>query len=151
MKRMASRTGAQAGALFLMALSLFALVGCGGPKIPVTGKVTYKGEPLGGVEIQFTSEEDAEAIYPGTSDEKDGTFVLDTRGKGGIPPGKYKVTVVWWLQANGKPIPGGEEGENLKEEDKARQYRSTFSKTIDGENAAFDLEVTEGDPQQIEE
>lgn len=72
------------------------LLGCGGggPKpVPVSGKVTFKGEPLKGAQISFHPEGGAtDAIALGVSDDA-GNFQLATVNDPGAFPGKYKVTV----------------------------------------------------------
>lgn len=82
--------GAVAACLFIM--------GCetetpNPPTTAVTGKVTYKGEPVDGASIQFLSGT-KELKVANAKTGADGTFAMATFVAGdGAMPGKYKVTV----------------------------------------------------------
>jgi hypothetical protein len=97
----------------LTMLGVFATVvfaGCGGgPKTaPVTGKVTYRGQPLqfGSVMFQPDTGPVAKAKI-----ESDGTFTLSTDGKPGAVLGKHKVRVTCFesQSPNPPPTPPGQE------------------------------------------
>ena len=70
--------------------------GCGGPKpVKVRGKITVKGEPAVGVNIQFVPAENAGRPAIGTSDNN-GEFELTTiDSKDGALPGSYKVVITY--------------------------------------------------------
>ncbi len=80
-------------------LYLLVLTGCDGEKpklVMVTGKVTYKDQPLTAGNITFHP--DAANSYqkdkPSSQLQLDGSFTIKTFPFGdGIPPGKYKVTL----------------------------------------------------------
>lgn len=87
-------------ALVLTALAVSA-PGCGGEGlelVPVTGKVTFNGEPVDKAEIAFIRDS---TVTPSkgpapaaiTTTGPDGSFKLFTRDREGAVPGKYKVTV----------------------------------------------------------
>jgi hypothetical protein len=88
--------------LGVLAAALFAAAaGCGGPTglVPVSGKVTYHGQPAAGAVVYFHRQgESGPAGLPvpyGIVDE-DGTFSLSTDGLGrGALPGTYSVLVEW--------------------------------------------------------
>lgn len=89
---------------FAAILSMVVASGCGGgasdkwtqdrPKtVPVTGVLTYKGQPVEGAQINFIPASAGESAAYATS-EKDGSFKLTTFVAGdGAAPGSYKVTV----------------------------------------------------------
>jgi hypothetical protein len=74
--------------LLVLAFGAFSLAGCGGAKKPlvVSGKVTKKGQPLGGGTMQFHPAGGG-PIVPG-SINPNGTFSF-----GGVPPGEYTITI----------------------------------------------------------
>ena len=66
--------------------------------VPVSGRVAYRGKPLGNVAVIFQSN-DGKVSATGTTDAS-GTFRLTTYAPDdGAPPGSYKVTV-----ASGTPV-----------------------------------------------
>lgn len=79
--------------LLVAAFGLLTTVGCGGdgPKVAkVTGKVTLKGKPIAGANVQFHPEKGPMAI--GITDDQ-GNFSLTTNGRPGAPVGLCKVAV----------------------------------------------------------
>jgi hypothetical protein len=82
-------------------LAALAAAGCGGSgasspeqvqPVPVSGRVAYRGKPLGNVAVVFQSI-DGKVSAVGTTDAS-GTFRLTTYSPDdGAPPGSYKVTV----------------------------------------------------------
>jgi len=83
----------------LIAISFMAAIaiGCGGGgvsgTIPVSGKVTYKGQPVAGAIVTFNAE-GAEGRTAVAVSGADGTYKLRTLESDGAMPGKYKVTVI---------------------------------------------------------
>lgn len=87
------------GALCVLA-TLGLLTGCGGSSgagaklVPVSGKVSYKGQPLAKGRVSLMP------VKPGntaTGEVVDGAFRLSTFQKDdGAPPGQYKVAVTAW-------------------------------------------------------
>jgi hypothetical protein len=84
------------------------LVGCDTPQddsVPVHGKLTNNGQPLvvkgrdiglGWVELHFYRMHDDGTIDKDPADagvEESGEFTVRGRDGGGLPPGKYKITV----------------------------------------------------------
>jgi hypothetical protein len=72
-------------------------IGCGGGgvsgTVPVSGKVSYKGQPVAGAIVTFTG--GGEGSRPAVAvSEADGTYKLKTLESDGALPGKYKVTVI---------------------------------------------------------
>ena len=96
----------------LCALAAIGLViGCGGPSgpaaklVPVTGKVTYKGQPLAKGTVSLMP------VKPGntaTGEIVGGAFKLSTYQKDdGAPPGQYKVAVTAWEKEPTMDAPKG--------------------------------------------
>src|SRR5262249_11544025 len=76
----------------------------GGPALyPVTGKVTYKGEPAAGAQVVLAPDGPPAPGAPGGGGEppsaiveEDGRFTVSSGDRGdGAPPGKYKVLITW--------------------------------------------------------
>lgn len=79
--------------LLVTSLALVTVAGCGGdgPSIAkVTGKVTLKGTPIKGANVQFHPEKGPMAI--GITDDQ-GNFTLTTNGRPGAPIGLNKVAI----------------------------------------------------------
>lgn len=94
--------------------------GCGGgesetrvPVYPVTGKVTFEGEPAAGAFVAFHPRTPARPgdvpSGPRATTGVDGAFSLTTAVEGdGAPAGDYAVTVQWLrpVQRGGEVVPG---------------------------------------------
>jgi hypothetical protein len=93
---------------FLLLLAAMLIAGCGGPRdgaVPVRGTVTNAGQPLavkgrdvglGYVELHFYRMHDDGAVDTSPNDaavDESGNFSVRGRDGGGLPPGKYKITV----------------------------------------------------------
>jgi hypothetical protein len=72
--------------------------GCGGgPAIdvaPVKGKVTVEGQPVTSGQVSFLPEsQDIKGGMSAGQIDSNGQYTINTAGKAGAPPGKYKVTI----------------------------------------------------------
>lgn len=86
------------------ALALVVLTaGCssnGPPLVPVSGKVTLDGKPLGGKTLKFLPEPGTPGQGAGATTNARGEYTLlaarpgSTRDEAGAPPGAYRVVVV---------------------------------------------------------
>ncbi|MBX6316173.1 MAG: hypothetical protein IRY99_25170, partial [Isosphaeraceae bacterium] len=82
-----------------VAITLLALVplGCGrsGPELaPVTGKVTYKGQPVPRGTISFQPVDPKQGAPATGTIEPDGTYTMQTTEPGdGVRPGQYRVAI----------------------------------------------------------
>lgn len=133
-------------ACLLMTLACGAGVGCGKSVVDLQGKVTQGGKPLPHAEVRFVSQGGSEEVFIGGMTDETGALRLDTERTGGVPAGRYKITVSWWvLAANGRPLPEGEEGESLKHTPAARENTASFEKEITPGTKALDLDVVKGD------
>jgi hypothetical protein len=96
-----------------LATLLLTLLGCGNPGISptfeVTGKVTYKGQPVDGVKVVFTPDSGRPAT--GTTDSE-GRFTLSTyKTDDGAVPGTHKVAIVPVSAGEAPPMPDTPEAE----------------------------------------
>ena len=99
------------------AAMLAAGAGCAGDgPVPVTGKVTVDGSPLGGAGITFTPAGGGKRAAHGETKD-DGTYTLSTFQPGdGALRGGYVVTIVWEEQPHPylQTRPGSQAQEDLK-------------------------------------
>lgn len=80
-------------ALIVAAAAALAATGCSTASgfVPVSGKVTYKGQPVAGATIVFMG---GENTRPATAvSQQDGSFSLMTLDAKGVAPGEYTVVV----------------------------------------------------------
>src|SRR6185436_15007727 len=94
--RCISRLHHFSSALVVGALALALCLGCGGGSdlphtVPVSGKVTYKGQAVGGATVLFTGEGGVRTATAITA--SDGSYHLMTLDAKGAMPGKYAVVV----------------------------------------------------------
>jgi hypothetical protein len=122
--------------------SLF-LPGCGATTGKVEGEIQLDGQPVPEAEIVFQSVQDDKEKFLGRSIES-GKYQVDYRTKTGLAVGKYKVTITRWIRLDGKPLPGGEEGEVLRNSDKAKKYLVEFEKEIVAGLNTLDFELKQG-------
>jgi hypothetical protein len=89
------RAGFVAQLIASLCLALL-MAGCSGSGIggtaPVTGKVTYKGQPVEGAVVSFIGEGDSTRVATAVSGAG-GVYELSTLENKGALPGKYSVTV----------------------------------------------------------
>jgi hypothetical protein len=90
-------TAARPVALLVLAATV-AVAGCGGSRlgtVPLSGRITYKGEPLIGGTVTFHPVDAAQCRPATASIQPDGSFVAATlENDRGIMPGEYRVSVV---------------------------------------------------------
>ena len=89
-------------------LLVVCIAGCGDGigRVPITGLLTVKGEPLAGASVQFFPQAGTQGEGAIGVSGPDGKFaVISSRqDDAGIPPGKYKVRVSLMMDA-GKVLP----------------------------------------------
>jgi hypothetical protein len=79
---------------------VFALSGCGGPLVKVTGRLTYKGQPVPSTTLTFTPEEEGKRPSHGVTDD-DGNFTLRySSTEVGALTGKFTVTLRYHMTAD---------------------------------------------------
>lgn len=134
---------------YVLVIALLGLAGCSGAKVNPTGKVTFKNKPIRGASLQLVSKQGSEEIFIAGMTDGSGAIQLDTSHRGGVPVGKYTITVSWWvLTRGGGPLPEGEAGENLKGTPAATNYTATIEKEITADTTTLDLEV-DGKVQRV--
>jgi len=81
-------------------VALAGLVGCGGSDedniklVRVTGTITKNGKPLPDAKVSFVPEAGNKDSTPGVDQTgPEGNYLLRFKGRTGVAPGKYKVTV----------------------------------------------------------
>jgi len=91
--------GRYLGAWAVGAALTLAVVGCGddtglGKRYPVTGTVTYKGEPVAKGQINFAPAKPEAGLREANGFIEDGKYSMTTATPGdGVLPGEYNVTV----------------------------------------------------------
>jgi hypothetical protein len=103
--------------VFVTALGMACLavaVGCSGKpgRQPVSGRVTYRGEPLRLGTVSFTPEDRA-ACQPGGASLTDGAFRIETAS--GLFPGRYTVSFSAPDPKTSQAPPGSDEIVNARE------------------------------------
>ena len=116
------------------ALGLLMVIGCGddglGKRYPVSGKVTYKNQPLatGTVTFYATGGKDAET-RGATGAIKDGSYSMSTiGGEDGVFPGDYQVAIAS-LNVDMSQAKANQEkvGGSFRQDDVAKAYKSAES------------------------
>jgi hypothetical protein len=130
---------------FALCLAILGLAGCGGGRVPVTGSVSYKGEPVGEGTIAFVAADPAgggEAANA-SGEIKDGKYSI--QAVRGPKPGKYKVEV-YWNKKTGRMVPTPGDADVKMPETKQllppkynRQSELTADITSGGNTVNFDL------------
>jgi hypothetical protein len=128
----------------LLAIALLAgLTGCGGAAGQVSGRVTAQGQAVPKAELVFALENQPAEVFYGVSQD-DGTYVVDVAAKRGLPPGKYQVTVTDYVQPDGTPVPGGEEGVVLRNSGRAIRRTHALTKEVAAGANEIELKLEEG-------
>jgi hypothetical protein len=94
--------------LCLLLLAAAGLVGCGrgGGLAPVSGTVTYRGQPVPGASVAFIPETVGALPASGLTDNTGRYELMTTVPGDGVPPGKYLVAIT--ARGPDKPLPPGE-------------------------------------------
>jgi hypothetical protein len=74
---------------------------------PVRGKILYNGRPVANAQVTFHPVNDAtpKGVRPVGKVDKQGQFALTSFKDGdGAPAGEYRVTVVWYLARQTRPV-----------------------------------------------
>jgi hypothetical protein len=131
-----------AGLSAILGLALIAGCGDSNPKTaPVSGKVTYKGEPVPKVNVVYTPAKGRPA--QGTTDAE-GKYTLSTfKSNDGAVPGEHKVAIT---STETPPMPGSKEYATWKPSgpDYPKKYRNSVDSplkiTVPGGNYDINLE-----------
>ena len=106
-------------AVLLVAVTIIA-AGCGSqddrkPMFPISGRLTFKGEPMTGARVGFhpLNDPDPRAVRATGTAGEDGRFALTTYLTGdGAPAGEYAVTIYWpGKRPKGQALEPGEDAE----------------------------------------
>lgn len=123
------------------------LIGCGGgdPRIvPVTGVVTYKGQPIVKINVMFSPTDATGQIAEGTSDDT-GKFVMQTQQPNdGAMMGDYKVSFKY-VQDIDYDMPGFTGGVKPEPSPIPAKYadenKSGFTATVKSSNEPFQFDL----------
>ena len=140
------------GHLQLLALTVsIALGGCSGSSdlSAVTGKVTYKGQPVSGATILFMGDE---TTRPATAiSSSDGSYSLMTLDKKGAAPGQYSVIVTKTeMPAESGEPPSMEEAAKRATRSPPAPKELLPAKYGDATRSPLKAEVKKGQPNRIE-
>ena len=116
------------------------LSGCGDPAAQIGGKVTHKGEAVGGAEVVVESVADTSFQYFGVTRE-DGSLYVGYRDKPGLPVGRCKIRVTHYTLRDGKPLPSGEAGRVLRESNKSIGRTFLFEQDLANGKNTLDLKL----------
>lgn len=127
-----------------------AVVGCGGdPAATMTGHLYRDGTPLSFARMEIRPADGNGRSYRGES-VKDGKYYLSQMGQEGLPPGKYRVIVIYKVIPEKVEVPTGEEGEMLFADERIRQERVTFDVDLQPGQQTIDFDVADGQPVEQE-
>lgn len=132
----------------LIPLVLSAIAGCGASTGQVSGKVTFKSQPVSRGNLVLKSSAQPDLEFFGMVRE-DGSYQISYRTYNGLPVGKYTVTISRHVLPGGKDLPAGEKGQVLIDAGKTIQQAFTFEKNIVAGNNGIDFELSEGKMQII--
>jgi hypothetical protein len=95
---------------YLAVVSILGFLGCGGDglrRVPVQGKVTAAGVPLGSATVLFLPAEGTKGEGGIGTTDQDGNFTLtgSRQGDRGVVPGKYRVRVSRFVDRDGSVLP----------------------------------------------
>ena len=113
--------------IFIASLSslllLVGLSGCGGEVsgapaqalVPVTGKITFKNQPLAGASVVFTPRGETLGTGAfGVTDEQGAYTLTHKTNAPGVEPGEYVVLVTRMALKDGSPIPEGQSAADVE-------------------------------------
>jgi len=143
MRVLLNRTTAAAAGLALVLTMGLASPGCGGGEpgvIPVSGRITYKGEPVTIGDVYFSPSGSSTRGAQGKLDSN-GNYALGTfSAQDGAYVGTYKVTVV--SRGPDKPIPAKMIGKVLEEDMQGTGEPLIPQKYFNAETSGLSAEVS---------
>jgi hypothetical protein len=121
--------------LLVTAVLLVGFSGCSSDRVKVTGRVTYKGEPVPSTEVYFQPDDGSRTSVGKTDD--DGRFSLSySRQENGAPKGQYKVRLRY--------VPSAEEELHTIPPKASRELKEVIAKYGNAEKSPLHYEITSG-------
>jgi hypothetical protein len=123
---------------------LLAVGGCSGSGLlKVTGKVTYKGQPVPSMHVAFQPEEVGKRVGHGFTDDQGNFTLTASRTEKGIPAGHYVAVVEYHATS--------EEGMGTAPPHASKELKAILAKYGDPKKSPLHYEVTKnGDYFEIE-
>ncbi|HTN74613.1 MAG TPA: hypothetical protein VL096_05180 [Pirellulaceae bacterium] len=141
------RRATQLGAIFVLA-ALALTIGCAPLTGRLTGKVLLHGQPVPNTELELIPIDDASRNFRGIGLD-DGTYQVDYGTGQGLPIGKYRARITFYVQANGQPIPPGETGAALKISGQARPRTYLLEFAVEQGLRTLDLNLDTAKPEKV--
>jgi len=125
--------------LFLVAMSLATVVGCGDGRVPVAGRVVFDdGEPVRTGRVELRGRE-KRVRAAGTLDSEGRFRLVTDDGRDGLPPGDYDAIVVQIVIVEHRSLDEHGHGRSLSRRF-ADYYTSGLSVSVPDQGAS-DLEI----------
>lgn len=115
----------------IVSIAIVQLLGCNPTRSPITGTVTYGGNPIDNGGIQFVPLEGGEKATLSSAPIRDGSYIIDaTRGPF---PGKHRVEIFWNKKTGKKKSSGDHDGATIDEtvEGLPAKYNKKSDMTVD--------------------
>jgi len=138
---MKTRTTRRFAAAVLALVVALVAGGCGGPRfVNVTGRVTYKGQPVPSTQVRFMPDNGERPSNGLTGD--DGNFTLRySRTQAGAPTGTYTVFLTY--------VPSNEEETHQIQPKASKELKAVIAKYGDPKTSGLHYEISK-DGQVIE-
>lgn len=126
---------------------MVSLAGCSAePVAVVEAKVLVQGEPVSEAQVIIEPDPSGKGAVFGMT-KPDGTCVFDWSGRKGLAPGKYKILITHFEGIDGKAIPGGEEGQVLRQTGKVSRKTCLFRRDLPAGKTSLTLSLESADEQ----
>jgi hypothetical protein len=119
---------------FVLVLVALAASGCGEPMfIKVTGRITYRGQPVKSTQLRFLPDNGERPSTGHTND--DGEFTVRySRHQGGCPPGSYTVFLTY--------VPSNEEENHTGPPKESPEVRAVIARYGDSKTTPLHFDLT---------
>jgi hypothetical protein len=142
-------------------LALAGLIGCGSSDedsftlVRVTGTITQNGKPLAGADVSFVPQAGNKNSTPGVDQSgPQGNYMPKFKGRTGLAPGKYKVTIIPPDEVSASKVPEKfqsdpmmfnimkqAQGTAKKASDKKEVLKNEFDAEVPDKDVVLDFDV----------